>query len=100
MVFPQYAWLAYGGINGLTASKMKGLSGETIIIIPDISSKAVQIMKDKMPLLQQFNINAKILDMTSGLSDDQLKQDGWYNADVEDVLRQYIRGSQSTSIPS
>ncbi|MFT4805374.1 MAG: hypothetical protein ACI9YE_002590, partial [Psychroserpens sp.] len=89
MVFPNYTWLAYGGINGLTNDKIKVLAGETIIIIPDMSSKAIKVMTDKMPLFQKYHIDAKIFDMTEGLTDDQLKTKGWYNADVEDVLRRY-----------
>lgn len=86
--FPQSTWLAYSGINGLTEGKMKVLSGESITIIPDISSKAVNIMRGKMPLFKQYNIRAKIFDMTSGLSDKQLRNEGWYNGDIEDVFRQ------------
>jgi hypothetical protein len=89
MVFLNYTWLAYGGMNGLTNDKIKVLAGETIIIIPDISSKAIKVMTDKMPLFQKYHIHAKIFDMTEGLTDDQLKTKGWYNADVEDVLRRY-----------
>jgi hypothetical protein len=47
-------------------------------------------MKDKESLFQRYHINAKILDMTSGLTDDQLKNEGWYNADVEDVFRSVL----------
>jgi hypothetical protein len=37
-----------------------------------------------------LNIDARILDMTSGLSDDELETNGWYNDDVEDVLHEYF----------
>jgi hypothetical protein len=77
IVFPHYTWLSYGGMNGLTNDKIKVLAGETIIIIPDRSSKAVKIMRDKMPSFQELNIDARILDMTGGLSDDELETKGW-----------------------
>jgi hypothetical protein len=69
---------------------MKVLSGETVVIIPDISSKAEKIIKDKESLFQRNNIDAKIFDMTCGLTDDQLKNEGWYNADLEDVFRRVL----------
>jgi hypothetical protein len=68
---------------------MKVLSGMSIIIIPDISSKAVKIIRDKLSELKRNSVNAQIFDMTSGLNDDQLKEQGWYNADIEDVLRDF-----------
>jgi hypothetical protein len=46
-------------------------------------------MRDKMPSFQELNIDARILDMTSGLSDEELITCGWYNADIEDVFRKY-----------
>ena len=69
---------------------MKVLSGETVIIIPDISSNALKIMQNKVALFQYYDINAKIFDMSNGLTDDQLKSNGWYNADVEDVFRRVL----------
>ena len=90
IVLPHYTWLAYGGINGLTESKMNVLSGNTVIIIPDISSRAVKVMYDKLSLLHRYDINAKIFDMTCGLTDDQLKIEKWYNADIEDVFRECL----------
>jgi hypothetical protein len=90
IVLPHYTWLAYSGINGLTKAKMKVLSGKTVIIIPDISSNALKIMQNKVPLFQYYDINAKIFDMSSGLTDDQLKSNGWYNADIEDMFSRVL----------
>lgn len=87
IVLPHYTWLAYVGINGLTAGKLKVLARKSIIIIPDISSKAVQIIRDKTPLMNQLDIDVKLFDMTSGLSDEKLRENDRYNADIEDVFR-------------
>jgi hypothetical protein len=84
---PQYNWAAYGGINGLTNDKLKCLIGHTVVIIPDISENAVSIMYDKIPYMCSLGINASIWDMTDEKSDEQLKLDGAYNCDLEDVFR-------------
>lgn len=85
--FPKYSWLAFGGINGLTDSKLKPLTGHRILIIPDISSKAVDVINKKISIIKNLNINVKIWDMTEGKTDNQLKKEGIYNNDLEDFLR-------------
>lgn len=85
---PNYTWLAYGGINGLTNQKAEVLKGKKIIIIPDISENAVSIMTNKVKYLNSIDVEVKIWDMTNGKSDQQLKEEGIYNCDLEDVFRQ------------
>ena len=87
---PEYVWLAYGGINGLTNDKLEVLKGRKIILIPDISSKAVEIMNNKLTHIIEMGIDAKIWNMTNGKTDDQLKKEGWYNCDLEDVFRAFV----------
>jgi hypothetical protein len=84
---PEYIWIAYGGINGLTKSKLLPLIGHTVLIIPDMSENAVNIIYSKVPLLIAMGINAKVWDMTEGKTDDELKSEGLYNNDLEDVFR-------------
>ncbi|WP_372744432.1 DUF6371 domain-containing protein [Lutibacter sp.] len=86
---PEFIWLAYGGINGLTNNKIEILVGRKVILAPDISENAVKIMNKKLPHLIELGIYAKIWDMTEGKSDDQLKKEGWYNCDLEDVFRNF-----------
>lgn len=87
---PKYNWLSYGGINGLTNDKLEVLRGENIILVPDISNNAVTIMKNKLPYFLELDINAKIWDMTNGKTDEELKEEGFYNCDLEDFLREFI----------
>ena len=87
----EYVWLAYGGINGLTKDKLKVLQGRKVILVPDISENAVAIMKNKIHQLKEMGINAKIWDMTNGKTDEQLKKEGWYNCDLEDVFRVFVK---------
>tara|TARA_R110001592_G_scaffold352878_1_gene651175 strand:+ start:6067 stop:6231 length:165 start_codon:yes stop_codon:yes gene_type:complete len=54
-----------------------------------MSNNAVSIMKNKLPYLSELGINAKIWDMTKGKTDHQLKEEGWYNCDLEDFLRKF-----------
>jgi hypothetical protein len=84
---PQYIWVAYGGINGLTNDKLDCLIGHRVVLIPDMSENAVSIMYDKIPYMCSLGINASIWDMTDEKSDEQLKLDGVYNCDLEDVFR-------------
>jgi hypothetical protein len=88
--FPEYIWLAYGGINGLTENKLNPLIGHTVLIIPDMSETAVNIIYDKIPSLLSMGINAKIWDMTEGKTDNDLKNQGIYNNDLEDVFRKFV----------
>lgn len=87
ILFPQYVWVAYGGINGLTENKVSCLIGHNVLIIPDMSENAVSIILNKIPTLISLGINAKIWDMTESKTDDQLKLEGIYNNDLEDVFR-------------
>lgn len=87
MLMPKYAWLAYGGINGLTENKLKPLVGHKVLIIPDMSENAVNIIYKKIPDLIAMGVNVKIWDMTKGKTDDELKSLGIYNNDLEDVFR-------------
>ena len=90
ILFPHYVWVAYGGINGLTENKLKPLIGHNVLIVPDMSENAVSIILNKIPLLISLGINAKIWDMTNGKTDVQLKSEGIYNNDLEDVFRKMV----------
>lgn len=84
---PQYNWVAYGGINGLTEKKLAALIGYKVLIVPDISENAVNIMYQKIPAMLAMGINVKIWDMTEGKTDQELKSGGIYNCDLEDWFR-------------
>ncbi len=90
ILFPQFVWLAYGGINGLTENKVSCLIGHNVLIVPDMSENAVSIILDKIPLLITLGINIKIWDMIEGKTDEQLKFEGIYNNDLEDIFRKII----------
>ena len=85
--FPDYNWLSYGGINGMTNNKMKVLSGKSILIIPDLSENARNIAERKVEELSSLNIDVSIWDLSKGMTDLELKVKGYYNCDLEDFLR-------------
>lgn len=83
--YPQYVWLSYGGINGLTNEKTQVLIGRKVLLVPDMSENAITIINKKIPYFINNGIDAKIWDLTNGKSDLQLKNEGWYNCDLEDI---------------
>lgn len=94
---PKYTWLAYGGLNQLTDQKLNALIGYRVLIIPDISGRAVRVMEEKIPKMKRLGIRASIWDMTDGKTDEQLKEEGIYNDDLEDFFRK-IATRTTTSI--
>ena len=87
ILLPKYVWLAYGGATNLTDKKINALIGYTVLIVPDMSSSAVQIIETKLPLLLKKGINANLWDMRNGLSDEELDHKGLLGADLEDIFR-------------
>ena len=85
--FPRFNWLSYGGINGMTNEKMNVLEGESILIIPDLSENARNITLKKIGELKLLNIDAKMWDVSNGMTDAELKEQGFYNFDLEDFLK-------------
>lgn len=85
--FPEYTWLSYGGINGMTEDKMKILSGKNILIVPDLSEDARRITLKKIEELKALNVYAKMWDVSNGMTDLELKNKKYYNLDLEDFLR-------------
>lgn len=69
---------------------MPCLEGYNVLMIPDISENAVATIYKKLPQLQQICRRVKIWDMTKGKTDLQLKEEGIYNNDLEDIIRKII----------
>ncbi|MFD0976813.1 DUF6371 domain-containing protein [Salinimicrobium gaetbulicola] len=87
ILLPQYTWISYGGLNGLTNDKINCLEGHRALLVPDISEQAVSVAYSKLPLLRQIGVNAKIWDMTNDRTDSELKKERVYNNDLEDYFR-------------
>ena len=96
LLLPKYTWLSYGGSTGLTERKYECLVGHTVLIVPDISNKDVEIMKNKTIQLRKIGVNANLWDMTKGRSDEELERDGIYNCDLEDVFRHNLSNQNAT----
>ncbi|WP_299382571.1 DUF6371 domain-containing protein [uncultured Lacinutrix sp.] len=90
ILLPEFVWLSYSGRNGLTEAKYNCLIGHTVLIIPDMSEKDVEIISNKIIELTRIGVKASIWDMTNGRTDEQLKTDGDYNCDLEDIFRTII----------
>ena len=93
---PKYTWLAYGGINQLTDQKINTLIGYRVLIVPDISRRAVEIMKETIPKMKNLGIRAFLWDMTRGKSDEQLKKECIHNDDLEDIFRKLNPSNNNT----
>ncbi|WZL88761.1 DUF6371 domain-containing protein [Salinimicrobium sp. 3283s] len=87
ILLPQFTWLSFGGLNGLTEPKVACLKGHKVLLIPDISEKATAISYDRISFLKAIGVNATIWDMTEGKGDDELKALKLYNMDLEDFFR-------------
>lgn len=88
--------MAYGGVNGLTVNKLEPLMGHAVLIIPDMSESALNVIYHKISLLISMGINVKVWDMTEGKTDEQLKTEGIHNDDWEDVFRKIKIGQYQT----
>lgn len=88
--FPGYVWLAYGRINGLTNDKIQVLKGESVTIIPDISENAVSIAYKKVKEMKGIGVHVEVFDMADGRCDEELKKDGIYNDDLEDIIKNLV----------
>lgn len=96
ILMPKFIWLAYGGCNGLTIEKTRVLKGYKSLLIPDISENALLVATKKVAELRQNGIDIKLWDMTEGKTDEQLKQEGIYNNDLEDFFREIKKEAKAT----
>ncbi|MGG5486910.1 DUF6371 domain-containing protein [Gaetbulibacter sp. PBL-D1] len=87
ILLPRYTWLSYGGKNGFKREKYNCLIGHKVLIIPDMENQSVEIIKKKVLELRKMGVFAKIWDLTNGRSDDELKKEGVYGNDLEDIFR-------------
>ena len=87
ILLPQFTWLAYGGLNGLTNDKLACLKGHKVLLIPDVSNQAIAAGHKKVENLKDIGVNINLWDMREGLTDDELKRNGDYNNDLEDYFR-------------
>jgi hypothetical protein len=87
ILLPQFTWLAYGGLNGLTDDKVTCLKGHKVLLIPDISNQAMVAAKKKVKQLKDLGVNIHVWDMRNGKSDEELRNEGIYNNDLEDYFR-------------
>lgn len=90
ILLPDYVWLSFGGSTGLTLEKISVLKGFRVLIVPDMSENAIAIIYKKIAMLIAMGINTTIWDMTNGKTDSQLKIEGLYNNDLEDVFRKLL----------
>ncbi|GAB2777388.1 DUF6371 domain-containing protein [Salinimicrobium soli] len=90
ILLPQFTWLAFGGLNGLTESKVACLKGHKVLLVPDMSEKAVSVAYDKLLLMRSKRVNIHIWDMTEGKGDKTLKKLNLYNRDLEDFFGEII----------
>ena len=75
ILLPQFTWLAYGGLNGLTNDKIACLKGHKVLLVPDISNQAVLAAEKKVFKLRELGVNINIWDMTQGKTDDELGEE-------------------------
>jgi len=87
ILLPRYTWLSYGGKNGFKREKYNCLIGHKVLIIPDMENQSVEIIKKKVLELRKMEVFANIWDLTNGRSDDDLKKEGVYGNDLEDIFR-------------
>lgn len=87
ILMPQYVWLSFGGCNGLTIDKIDVLKGFRVLLIPDMSENAINIAMKKVIAMRKNGINIKLWDMTESKTDEELKSEGGFNNDLEDIFR-------------
>ena len=66
---------------------MACLNGHKVLLIPDISQQAVLTAGKKVKQLKDLGVNINLWDMRNGKTDEELKNVGIYNNDLEDYFR-------------
>lgn len=78
--FPQYIWLACGGLSNLSFDKCKVLKGRNVILIPDLGGFIKWQTKAKE---LASTIQVRVSDILEKIASDKERQAGW---DIADYL--------------
>lgn len=92
-IYPQYIWMATGGICNLQAEKMKPLAGRTIILFPDVDGYAK--WKEKASLI----IGCKVM-ISDVLEKHATDEDRAAHVDIADWMIKAIRSGWNAPKPS
>ena len=82
-VWPEYAWLATGGMNNMNESMLSSLIGRTVVLIPDVD--AFYQWKENMSLFPSCNLT-----LFDGLHKIATEQDREQKIDIGDIVIRHV----------
>lgn len=94
-VYPQYNWLATGGISQLSISKMVALRGKDVILFPDTDpdGKTLQRWKEKAKEFRGLLRSCKVSDYLERVATPQQKAE---KIDIADILINHLLYKKDT----
>ena len=88
LIWPEYVWLATGGMNNMSPGLLKVLNGRTVVVIPDVD--AYENWKGNLGMFPDCKVY-----LYEGLENNVSENDRKNKIDIGDIIIRYLYGKDS-----